>query len=55
MEDALIIKLLSRLDSISNSKEILIRRIPSHIERNERADSAANSALDLPLNKFKIP
>ena len=49
LENPLIIKLLSRLDSMSNSKEIIIYWISSHIEvrGNERADSAAKSTLDL--------
>jgi len=57
LEDPLIIKLLNRLDSMSNSKEIIICWIPSHIgvRGNERADSAAKSALDLIPDKFQIP
>ena len=57
LEDPLIIKLLSRLDSMSNTKEILICWIPSHIgvKGNDRADSAAKSALDLTPDKYKIP
>ena len=53
----LIIELLSRLDSMSNRKEILICWIPSHIEvrRNERADSATRSALCVTPDKFRIP
>ena len=55
-QNPLIIKLLSRLDSISNRKEIIICWIPSHIRvrGNERADSAAKSALDLTPNKSRI-
>ena len=56
LENHLIIKLLSRLDSISDCKEILICWIPSHIgmRGNERADLEARLALDLPRNKFRI-
>ena len=52
----LIIKLLSRLDSISNRKEIIICWSPSLIgvRRNERADSAAKSALELRPDKYRI-
>ena len=48
-QNPLIIKLLSRLDSMSNRKEIIICWTPSHIgvRGNERADSAAKSAIDL--------
>ena len=43
--------------SMSNSKEIIICWIPSHIgvKGNERAGLAAKSALDLTLDKFRIP
>ena len=43
---------MSRPDSMSNCKEILICSIPNHIgvEENERADSAAKLALDLTPN-----
>ena len=52
-----LIKLLSRLYSMSNGKEIIICWTPSHFEvrRNERADSAAKSALDLTPDKSRIP
>ena len=53
-ENPLIIKLLCRLDSMPNSKEIIICWIQSHIEvrGNERSDSAAKSALDLSLTNL---
>ena len=53
----LIIELLSRLDSMSNRKEIIICLTPSHIgvRGNERADSAAKLALDLTPDKSRIP
>ena len=56
-QNPLIIKLFSRLDSMSNRKEIIICWTPSHIgvRRNERADSAAKSALDLTPDKSTIP
>ena len=56
-QNPLIIKLLSRLDSMSNRKEIIICWTPSPIgvRRNERADSAAKSALDLTPDKSRIP
>ena len=56
-QNPLIIKLLSRLDSMSYSKEIIICWTPSHIgvRGNERADLAAKSALDLTPNKSRIP
>ena len=56
-QNPLIIKLLSRLDSMSNRKEIIICWTPSHIgvRGNERADSAAKSALDLTPDKSRIP
>ena len=42
---------------MSNSKETIICWIPSHngVRGNERADSAAKSALDLTPDKFRIP
>ena len=56
--EPLSLKLLNKLDSTSNCKEILICWIPSHIwmRGNERADSAAKSALGLtPTNsEFRI-
>ena len=57
LENPLIVKLLSRLDSISSHKEIILCWIPSHIgaRRNERADSAAKSALDLSPKVISIP
>ena len=56
-QNPLIIELLSRLDSMSNRKEIIICWTPSHIgvRGNERADSAAKSALDLMPDKSRIP
>ena len=55
-QNPFIIKLLSRLDSMSNRKEIIICWTPSHIgvRGNERADSAAKSALDLTPDKSRI-
>ena len=52
-----IMKLLSRLDSMSNRKEIIICWTPRHIgvRGNERTDSAAKSALDLIPYKSRIP
>ena len=49
LENPLIMKLLSRLDSMSNSKERIICCIPSHVgvRGNEREDSVAKSALNL--------
>ena len=49
LEIPLIIKLLSRLDSIFNSKEIIICWIPSHIRvrGNKRANSVAKTVLDV--------
>ena len=46
LENPLIIKLMNRLDLMSNSKGIMICWIPSHIgvRGNEKADSAAKSA-----------
>ena len=56
-QNPLIIELLSRLDSMSNRKEIIICWTLSHIgvRGNERADSAAKSALDLTPDKSRIP
>ena len=56
-QNPLIIKLLNRLDSMSNRKEIIICWTPSHIgvRGNERAESAAKSALDLTPDKSRIP
>ena len=48
-QNPLIIKLLSRLDSMSNRKEII------GVRGNERADSAAKLALDLTPNKSRFP
>ena len=57
IQNPLITKLLSRLDSMFNRKEIIICWTPSHIRvrGNERTDSAAKSALDLTPDKFRIP
>ena len=56
-QNPLIIKPLSRLDSMSNRKEIIICWTPNHIgvKENERADSAAKLALDLTPDKSRIP
>ena len=56
LENPLIVKLLSRLDSMSCRKEIITCWIPSHIRvsRNERADSAAKLDLDLSPNNISI-
>ena len=56
-QNPLIIKLLSRLDSMSNRKEMIMCWTPINIgvRGNERADSAAKSALDLTPDKFRIP
>ena len=56
-QNPLIIKLLSRFNSISNRKEIIICWTPSHIgvRENERANSTAKSALDLIPDKSRIP
>ena len=57
LENPLIVKLLSRLDSMSSHKKIILCWIPSHIgmSRNERADSAAELALDLSPEVISIP
>ena len=57
LENPLIIKLLNRLDSMSSHKEIIMCWIPRHIgvSDNERADSAAKSALDLSPDNTSIP
>ena len=57
LENPLIVKLLSRLDSMSSRKKIILCWIPSHIgvKGNERADSAAKSALDLSPKVISIP
>ena len=57
LENPLIVKLLSRLDSMSNHKKIILCWIPSHIgvRGNERADSADKSALDLSPKVISIP
>ena len=49
LENPLIVKLLSRLDSMTSHKEIIMCWIPYHVgvSRNERSDSVANSTLDL--------
>ena len=56
-ENPLIVKLLSRLDSMSSHEKIILYWIPSHIgvRGNERADSAAKSALDLSPEVISIP
>ena len=56
-QNPLIIKLLSRLDSWSDRKEIIICWTLSHIgvRGNERAVSAAKSALDPTPDKSRIP
>ena len=56
-QNPLIMKLLSRLDSMSNRKEIIICWTPSHIgvRGNIKADSTAKSALDLSPDKSRIP
>ena len=55
-QNPLIIKLLSRLDSMSNRKEIILCWTLSHIgvRGNKRADSAAKWALDLTPDEFRI-
>ena len=57
LENPLIVKLLSRLNSMSSHKERIMCWIPSHIgvSGNERADSAAKSALDLSPEIISIP
>ena len=57
LKNPLIVKLLSRLDSVSSNKEIIMCWIPGHIEesRNERADSVDKSALDLSPDNISIP
>ena len=56
-ENPLIVKLLSRLDSVSSHKEIIMCWIPSHIgvSGNERPDLANKSALDLSPDNISIP
>ena len=56
LENPLIVKLLSRLNSMSSHKKIILCWIPSYIivRENERADSAAKSALDLSPNVISI-
>ena len=56
-QNPFIIKLLSRLDSISNRKEIIICWTPSHIgvRGNERANSTAKPALDLTPDESRNP
>ena len=56
-DNPLIIKLLNKHDSISNSKTIVYCWIPSHIgiSGNEKADSAAKSALSQNIEHIKIP
>ena len=46
IQNPLIIKLLKKSNTMSNKKEIMICRTPSHIgvRENERDDSAAKSA-----------
>ena len=57
LENPLFIKLLNRLDSMSNHKEIILCWISSHIgvRGNERANLAAKSALYLTPDNFRIP
>ena len=57
LENPLIVKLLSRLDSMSSHKKIILCWIPSHIgmRGNERADSAPKLALDLSSEVISIP
>ena len=57
IQNPVIIKLLSRLDSMTNRKEIIIcwTLSPIGVRGNKRADSAAKSALDLTPDKSRIP
>ena len=57
LENPLIVKLLSRLDSMPSHKEIIMRWIPNHIGvgGNKRADLAAKLALDLSPDNIFIP
>ena len=57
LENPLIVKLLSRLDSMSSHKKIILCWIPSHnrLGGNERADSASKSAVDLSPKLVSIP
>ena len=57
LKNPLIVKLLSRLDSMSSHHKIILCWIPSHIgvRGNERADSIAKSALDLSPKAISIP
>ena len=57
LENPLIVKLLNRLESMICHKEIIMYWIPSliRVSRNERADLAAKSALDLSLDNISIP
>ena len=57
LENSLIVKLLSRLVSMSSHKKIILSWIPSHIgvRGNERANSAAKLALDLSPKVISIP
>ena len=55
LENLLIVK-LSKLDSMSSHKEIIMCWIPSHIgvSGNERGDSTVKSALDLSPDNISI-
>ena len=57
LENPLIVKLLSRLDSMCSHKEIIMCWIPCHIRvsGNKRPDSAAKSTLDLSPEIISIP
>ena len=57
LENPLIVKLLSRLNSMSSHKKIILCWISSHIRvsGNKRADLAAKSALDLSPEVLSIP